>query len=302
MYGLLDGDIVVFRCGFAAERTRWHLSHGDTTEVFEYKREAMDRLDEVCPGKLSRVEGEDYRMWPEVELEPLSHALSNVKTLIAKICEACDITPFELKVAFSPKQTFRHKLAKTRPYKGNRKDGRRPAHEDAIKKYMKENYDCTTAEDEEADDLLAIWQTQYGPHDSVIVSLDKDLDQVPGLKYNWVHDVHYDIDEAKAMYNFHMQLLTGDSTDNIVGLPGIGPGKAAKALHGLETAQDQLQEVVSQYQIHSGKKDWYEYMIEMARLVWIRRYPNEDIAKSLDGNLNDPTEAWGEDELTLELT
>ena len=298
MYGLLDGDIVVFRCGFAAERTRWHLSYGDNVEVFEFKREAMDRLDEVCPGKLSRVEGEDYRMWPEVELEPLSHALNNVKTLIAKVCENCDITPFELKIAFSPKQTFRHKLAKTRPYKGNRKDGRRPTYEEEIKAYMKENYDCYTAEDEEADDLLAIWQTDLGPYDSIIISLDKDLDQVPGLKYNWVHDVHYDIDEAKAVYNFHLQLLTGDSTDNIVGLPGIGKGKAQKALHGLDTAEEQFAEVCQQYQIHSGKEDWEEYLVEQARLVYIRRKPHEMWELTLP---NVAHADWGDDDLTLEI-
>ena len=46
MIGLLDGDIVVFRCGFAAERNVWHLAWAPNEEgtkftenkQFEYKR------------------------------------------------------------------------------------------------------------------------------------------------------------------------------------------------------------------------------------------------------------------------
>ena len=72
-----------------------------------------------------------------------------------------------------------------------------------------------------------------------------------------------------------MQMLTGDSTDNIPGLPRIGAGKAAKALHGFETEQGQMEEVIHMYQVHSGKEDWEEYLREQARLVYIRREPDE---------------------------
>ena len=62
MIGLLDGDIVVFRCGFAAERTAWHLCWEPLkevdpsgafsmhtgefrhSEVFEYKKDAEAKL------------------------------------------------------------------------------------------------------------------------------------------------------------------------------------------------------------------------------------------------------------------
>ena len=322
MYGLLDGDIVLFRCGFAAERTRWHLAYDPMFEYapdgearlfqgefrehedFEFKREATDRLDEVCPGIKSRVEGEDYKLWPEVQLEPLEYALQNVRTLVSRLCSECDISEFELKVAFSDKKTFRHTLAKTRPYKGSRKDSRRPTYEKEIKAYMKENYDCYTAENEEADDLLGIWATEYGPHGAVIISLDKDLDQIPGLKYNWLHDVHYDITEETGLYNFFTQLLMGDTTDDIVGLPGIGKGKAAKALHARGGWQEMFDEACLQYQVHSGEEDWYEYMVEMAQLVWIRRYEDEDIREKLDElyvNTGDNNDMFEVSELTLEV-
>jgi len=294
MIGLLDGDIVVFRCGFAAERNLWHIAWNpqyETTEEgirdlnspeftetkeFEYKKEAMEYLDRVVGRKNSRVEDQDFMIWPEKQLEPLSYALQGVKTLINRVCEECALDPrFDLKVYLSSSKNFRHQIAKTRPYKGNRKVAHRPTYEKEIKKYMMENYDCIVGDNEEADDLMGIAQTAYGPEDSVIISLDKDLDQVPGLKYNWVHDIRYNIDSDTARYNFYHQLLTGDTTDNIPGLPGIGPGKAKKALHGLKTQEEMEEECIRMYQIHSGQEDWEKYMLEMGQLLWIRREVGE---------------------------
>ena len=280
MIGLLDGDIVVFRCGFASERNRWHIAWDmdlltnqfTQTAEFDYKKEAMEQLDRVVPNKFGREEGKDYMIWPEKVLEPLSHALHGVKTLINRVCESCDLDPhFDLKVYFSSSKNFRHQIAKTRPYKGNRKVAHRPTYEKEIKQYMMENWDCIVGEDEEADDLMGIAQTTYGPEESIIISLDKDLDQVPGLKYNWVHDHKYSITEKEAHLNFYNQLLMGDTTDNIPGLPGIGAGKARKALSGLETEAELLEECMRQYELNSKQDDWVEYMREQGRLLWIRR-------------------------------
>lgn len=300
MKAFLDGDIVVFRAGFAAERNVWnlHVPEQDYVGVFEYKREAMDMLDKLLPGKFSRVEGEDYKLFPERELEPLSHALHNAKTTIRHCLEQCDLSEFDLVICLSGGgDTFRHRLATTRPYKGNRKAEHRPTYEKDIRDFLKATYQCKVAEDEEADDLMAIGQTTEGPENSIIITLDKDLDQVPGLKYNWMHDARYNVTPEQAIYNFHMQLLTGDSTDNIPGLPGIGPGKAAKALHGLEEANDQLAEVARMYQIHAGVEDWKEYMLEQGRLLWIRREPGQM------WDFEDQIDAWSDipEGLTMEI-
>ena len=280
MRGLLDGDIIVFRSGFAAERNVWFLAWGPDLKEhksFDYKRDAMEHLDKVCPGKFSREEGKDYKLWSERELEPLSHALNNVKRAINAICEDNDLNPeTDLTVMLSPGgQTFRHRLGVTRPYKGNRKSEHRPTYEKEIRNYIIENYITVVAEDEEADDLLGIYQTRLGPHDSIIITIDKDLDQVPGLKYNFMHNVGYDISQKQADYNFCAQLLTGDSTDNIPGLPKVGPTGASKMLHGLETYEEMMEEVARQYQIRAGQEDWHAYMVEQGRLLWIRREPGQ---------------------------
>lgn len=298
MYALIDADILVFRCGFAAERKVWHLKVGDYTQEFEYKKEALKELDKQLPGVMSRKEGEDYTLFPEVDLQPVSHALQNVKTSIKKALEACNCNDFDAKLYLSGKDNFREQVAVTRPYKGNRDRSHRPTHEKAIREYMIANYDVTEAHGEEADDLLGIAQTKYGPLDSVIISIDKDLDQIPGLKYNFAHDINYNVTEQQATYNFHMQLLMGDSTDNIPGLPGIGPGKAAKALHGLETAAEQLEECENMYQIHSGKEDWVTYMREQGQLLWIRR----EVGQMWEPPVTDHDTAgddWGQEEVNM---
>lgn len=301
MLAAVDGDIVVFRCGFAAERTVWYLTvpEKDFEQAFEYKRDAMDKLDELLPGVMSRTEGEDFILRPERNLEPLSHALQNVKSLFKQVYEGAGVDEFTTKVFLSEGRNFRHDIAVTRPYKGNRRKEHRPTYETEIRNWIIENYDTEVADNEEADDLMGIFQTRIGPDDSIICTMDKDLDQVPGWKYNWYKDEKYYVTEEQANYNFVMQLMTGDSTDNIPGLPGIGPGKAAKALHGLETLEDQMEEVCRMYQIHSGKEDWKAYLVEQARLLWIRRKPGEMWDYDFDAFNDDAI--WEVGELELEL-
>lgn len=63
---LIDADIVLFRAGMAAEKNCWFLSvRGDEPEQFVYKKDAVERLDELLPGIQSRKEGEDYQLWAE---------------------------------------------------------------------------------------------------------------------------------------------------------------------------------------------------------------------------------------------
>lgn len=275
MLALFDADILVFRCGMAAERRHWFLKVKDETYDFEYKKEAMAKLDDLLPGQYSREEGKDYQIWNEINLEPLSHALQNVKTLVQRCLDAVQLNAFDVHMYLSPGgQTFRHNVAKTKPYKGNRDRTHRPTYEKEIREFIQGQWPTYVADNEEADDLLGIAQTEYT--DSVIITLDKDLDQIPGPKYNYMHDVAYTITPQQARMNFAMQLLMGDTTDNIPGLPGIGKGKANKALHGLSSEEELMDECVRMYITHSPDMDkWQEYMTEMGQLVWIRRTPGQ---------------------------
>lgn len=81
------------------------------------------------------------------------------------------------------KENFRNDIAVTVPYKGNRKS-EKPVHYHLLREYLVDAWAATVSQGIEADDMLAIRATELG-ESSVIVSLDKDLDQVPGWHYNF---------------------------------------------------------------------------------------------------------------------
>ena len=82
----------------------------------------------------------------------------------------------------------------------------------------------------EADDLISIMATNGRVENPIVCTIDKDMLSVPGWKFNWKKDTwpHY-VSQEEADYQWLVQLLMGDSCDNIQGMKGIGEVKA-KAL------------------------------------------------------------------------
>ena len=111
-------------------------------------------------------------------------------------------------------------------YKANRIDSKRPKWEKQVKAHLVENWNANVAKGCEADDMLGCRQTAT----TVICTIDKDLDQIPGDHYNFVKKVRYNVSEKDAYRFFCYQLMVGDTADGIKGVPGIGPKKANKLL------------------------------------------------------------------------
>jgi hypothetical protein len=174
----------------------------------------------------------------------------------------------DFKAHLTGSTNFRNNVAVTHPYKGNRKDVVRPEHFDALRKHA-ERLGATVSVNEEADDTVAIESTKAYYW---IVHVDKDLNQLPGWHYNPVKSEEYYVTEDEGNYSFYLQLLTGDRTDNIVGLKGIGPVKAAKILGDLVDEQDLYSAVVKAYK-DAGEP--IERILENGQLLWLRRYEGE---------------------------
>lgn len=128
------------------------------------------------------------------------------------------------------KLNFRTEVATTAPYKGNR-TADKPVHYHLLRNYLQTSWGASVSDGIEADDVLAIRATELGD-DSIIVTLDKDLDQVVGWHYNFVKKIKYYIEKDEGLLNFYKQFLVGDKVDNIIGAKGIGPKKAEKLLEG----------------------------------------------------------------------
>jgi len=166
------------------------------------------------------------------------------------------------------KTNFRYETAITHPYKGNRKLLERPAHYEALREKLI-SLGATVSENQEADDDVGIISTKYV---GWIVHVDKDLDQLPGWHYNPVKGEEYFVTPEQGLRSFYLQLLTGDRIDNIVGLRGINPVKAAKLLAGCETEQELYASVKKAYE---AAKEPPERLLENGRLLWLSRFEGQ---------------------------
>ena len=101
--------------------------------------------------------------------------------------------------------------------------------------YMKDRWEAVMADGMEADDLVCIWAYEAREMEIpyLIAGIDKDLLQIPGNHYNFKRKDHTFVDDDTASFNLFLQCLTGDSTDNIPGIKGIGPKKGEAILRGV---------------------------------------------------------------------
>lgn len=163
---------------------------------------------------------------------------------------------------------FRHDIAKSHVYKGNRSKREKPEHLQYIRDYMISDWQTVVSVEQEADDCLAIHATELD-HDCTIVSVDKDMLQVPCWHYNPVKGVMKKVTPSEGIKFFYTQILTGDSADNIHGIYNIGPKRAEKILKGVKSERSLWNKVVKEY---NGDID---RAVENARLLWLRRYEGE---------------------------
>jgi hypothetical protein len=162
------------------------------------------------------------------------------------------------------KGNFRKEIAVTAPYKGNRV-APKPYHFQLLREYMERAWGFEVIEGMEADDAIGIEAYRNEPDETLIVSIDKDLNMIRGHHYNFVKEERYYVTEEEAIRNFYLQILTGDKVDNIIGLSGIGPVKSKKLLADRNTELEMYEAVLKAYDGDEAR------VLENARLLWILR-------------------------------
>ena len=119
-------------------------------------------------------------------------------------------------------KNFRKEVATILPYKGQR-TSEKPHYWKQIRDFLLNHRGAILVDWIEADDAVSIEQMDSDKdYDTVICSVDKDLNMIPGWHYNWRKDNFYWVDEITGIRSFYKQLLTGDKVDNILGLYGVG--------------------------------------------------------------------------------
>ena len=212
-----------------------------------------------------------YRAAAACENEDELQAVRSVDSLIINtlMCgvDKCGYVD-EWKLFLTGKGNFRNDIAVTAPYKGNRADKVKPQHLAALRNHLMKEWKADMSEGQEADDSIAIEATKLGD-DGVIVSLDKDLDQVAGWHYNFIKKEAYYITEAEGLLRLYMQILTGDTADNIIGLRNIGNVRAKKMLEDAADETEMFQRCVEAY---DGNED---RVVENAHLLFLRRHEGQ---------------------------
>jgi 5'-3' exonuclease len=166
------------------------------------------------------------------------------------------------------KGNFRHDIAITHEYKGNRKSVEKPKYLHKIRQHMIKNWKAIVSKGEEADDLIGIWSTGYGP-EALVVSVDKDMLQLPCNHYNPSKRKYKTVSELEGNKFFYSQILTGDKADNIIGLYGIGPVKSKRILEDYSSEEDLYEACLRSY---GGEED---RVIENGKLLWLRRHKGQ---------------------------
>jgi DNA polymerase-1 len=169
------------------------------------------------------------------------------------------VTPSHFAVIFDHSaKTFRSELYPE--YKANRSD----PPEDLVPQFglirqATKAFDlpCIEMEGFEADDLIATYArlAREAGADATIISSDKDLMQLVGDKvtmYDPMKDREIRVAEVIEKWGvppekmIDLQALTGDSVDNVPGVPGIGPKTAAQLLEeygDLDTLLERASEI-----------------------------------------------------------
>lgn len=247
----IDGDVLVYNCGFAsdsvAKKARKEAGlplMGDEHEPIEFQ---MHGVAEKIRSLVAKAEADTYTIW-------MSH-------------------PVNYREQIYPE------------YKANRNDAHKPFWYDDIQQYLFDHKGAQySAKGDEADDAMAIAQMQAiaEDKDSIIVTIDKDLDMIPGLHYNFSptrkDDGIYDMEDPEGLRVFYRSMIKGDTSDNIPGLlwskgKELGIKKVTSQwydpLEGMTTNKEMYDYVLS---VFKGDK---QLLGITGQLLWIKRQPGD---------------------------
>jgi len=152
-------------------------------------------------------------------------ALGRANDILNRIGDRCQVE--EHRIYLSGVDNFRYKLYPD--YKAHRRVVPKPPHLEWVRNYLVKKWGAIVVHGMEADDAIGIAAKRH----FIVASIDKDLKQISGEHYNFVKDEFEVVSEEQASYNLYAQMLTGDSSDGVKGIQGIGPVNAKRILEGL---------------------------------------------------------------------
>jgi len=290
---IIDGDLLVYRVGFAGQKS--YFVTEDLLEFDNKKTAEHHSFDNNLD--ISKIEKRltvDDTGFLEARMDGMiDNITTGVHEQIDKLLGQAKQFPYAVSnyiflTGCDQIENFREEVDPG--YKANRSPNSKPAKYQELRSFLQQKTDNTiTTQGAEADDYLAQAMTDVKKvlptFEPVIVSIDKDLDMIPGWHYNFVKKSLYYVDDYEAHKFFFMQMLMGDAADNIKGLHRVGPVKAKKLIESatvsgspeldiqIKAWKDKAQK---EYQNHFGPEAWVHKWNMNCDLLWIWRTIPDD--------------------------
>ncbi|MCK9382911.1 MAG: hypothetical protein M0P95_17850 [Sulfuritalea sp.] len=272
---LVDADVLVYTCAFAAQKTRYNVQVTDTASplCLDGTKQFPDAKTRDAWMKEQGLTKKQIVSTPEVEIFSQSVCVDVAKSRLHEIKAACG--GGEMELFLTGEGNFRNAYAVTKPYKDKRPP--KPHNYDFVRQWFFDRKNCTNVSGIEADDAIGIRQTELAG-EGIIATIDKDLNMIEGRHYNWgapgQKPTRYKMGHRDCMLWFMAQCCAGDPTDNIPGIPGIGTDTALKELRKVESTATRWQIVKGLFEEHYGA-DGDAKLREFGILVWMQRLPDQ---------------------------
>jgi hypothetical protein len=247
---LADMDFCIYRGGFAAD-TQAKEQFGPERYLEEnylhwavgnIKSFVTHLLQEVFPG----------REWYRFFLGGEGNYRNNIARLLPQVAKNPDGTAWT--------------------YKGNRSALHKPKYYAELRDYLVTEWGAELVDGREADDMVSILQYARPDKSTCIVSMDKDLKNTCGHSYNPVKKTFSYVTLKEANLNFRKQVLTGDRSDCIPGLAGIGEVRATKIIKDCNYDLKDIDRMTrSLYRNQYGPKHADAVWEDNCHLLWIQR-------------------------------
>lgn len=266
---VIDSDTPAFASAISCEDYYFEDAHGD---MWRRKKDAPPE-----------VRDELRQFWETTA--PPEFAVARTEKFIGGILEDAGCDDYVLMIGGG--ENFRYELEQPKgfAYKGNREDMHTPMYLDDTRDYLINNHPCVVCDGMEADDGCGIlmYEGMEGYDKLLLCHIDKDMNMIAGDHMKWARTINgtvhpaefYTVSEVEALRCFYLQLLTGDSTDNIPGLFKMTGKKVTKKVkEGLNkfSRDVQMYNYVRAVYLDSGfEGDVDHFLTVIGRMLWIQR-------------------------------
>lgn len=299
---LIDGDILVYKAAFSAERQCYKAVFSNGREKdFGQKGKKLEIISLLKSKGFTEDEYviEGYK----THIDP-KWAIARARKSLLNILNETDTKEYIIYLTSNDKSNFRFERAKTEGpngmgYKQGR--GEKPYYYQLIRDYYEEDENCEIISGMEADDALAIYQ--YNNEDTILCTQDKDLHMIPGEHYDFVAKEFFTASDPGKVWIgktaggrkkikgvglcwFYAQMLLGDTCDNIPGVHMYGPMKVEKLLRNV-TDESEMIAIVWNIYYTKFKDKAKDRFLEVADLLWMLRKEGEFKSVSLENILKE---------------